>query len=58
MPLFSKIGLKASRNIASHDYDSLDFDVIYKRTRQLLKSEVADELEAVKNGVKQDNTCD
>ena len=58
MPLFSKIRLKAARNIASHDYDSLDFDVVYKRTSQLLKSEVADELEAVKDGIKQDSTGD
>ena len=30
MPLFAKLrlGLKAARNIASHDYDSLDFSII------------------------------
>jgi len=57
-PVFNKIGLKASRNIASHDYDSLDFEIIYKRTCQLLKQEVSDELEAAKDAVKRDNTGD
>ena len=52
MPLFYKIGLKAARNIASHDYDSLDFDIIYKRTCQLLKPEVLNELETIKNDIK------
>jgi len=42
-----KIRLKAARNIASHDYDSLDFDIIYRRTMQLISKEVSDELEAV-----------
>ena len=58
MPLFNKIGLKAARNIASHDYDSLDFNIIYKRTLQLLRQEISDELEAVKNGIQQCNTGD
>jgi uncharacterized protein with HEPN domain len=51
-PLFNKIGLKAARNIASHDYDSLDFDIIYKCTCRLLNPEVFKELETVKNDIK------
>jgi len=50
-PSFNKIGLKAARNIASHDYESLDFDIIFRRTQQLLKFEVIAELEEVKNGI-------
>ncbi|MCL2079967.1 MAG: hypothetical protein FWH17_09035 [Oscillospiraceae bacterium] len=52
-PLFAKIGLKAARNIASHDYDGLDFDIIYRRTIQLTRQEISDELEAVRNVVRQ-----
>ncbi len=58
VPLFNKIGLKAARNIASHDYDSLDFDVVYKRTCQLLKPEVQNELEAAIDDIKRSNTSD
>ena len=54
-PAFDKILLKVARNIASHDYDSLDFEIIYKRTVQLLKSEVSQELEAIVDGFKSDN---
>jgi len=54
-PAFDKILLKAARNIASHDYDSLDFEIIYKRTMQLLKSEVLKELEAIIHDLEQHN---
>lgn len=57
-PLFNKIGLRASRNIASHDYDSLDFEIIYKQTCQLLCQEVSDELEAAKDAIKRNSTGD
>jgi len=53
VPSFDKILLKAARNIASHDYDSLDFEIIYKRTLQLLKPEVSEELEAAKHDFQQ-----
>lgn len=58
MPLFGKIGLKAVRNIASHDYDSLDFGIIFRRTRQLLASEVNKELEEAKNGIERSQADD
>ena len=54
MPLFGNLKpmLKAARNIASHDYYSLDFEIIYRLTRHLLKPEMRSELEATKNGIK------
>ncbi|MCL2851559.1 MAG: hypothetical protein FWE20_00790 [Defluviitaleaceae bacterium] len=58
VPLFDKIGLKAARNIASHDYDSLDFDIIYRRTQQLIKPEIYAELERVRDVIKRDRTSD
>jgi len=58
MPLFGSVRLKAARNIASHDYDSLDFDIIYKRTQQILNPEVNSELEAMKNAFESSNTND
>ena len=48
-PSFDRILLKVARNIASHDYESLDFEIVYKRTMQLIKEEVSEELEAIKN---------
>lgn len=44
-----KLGLKAARNIASHDYDSLDFGIIYRIVEQLTSQDIVNELEAVKN---------
>ena len=57
-PAFDKILLKAARNIASHDYDSLDFEIIYRRTLQLLNPKVSQELEAVVNDFEQSDTGD
>ena len=54
-PEFNKILLKAARNIASHDYDSLDFKIIYRRTLQLLKHEITVELEAIINDFNQNS---
>ena len=48
----SDISLKAARNIASHDYDSLDFKVIYIRTKQLLNPAITAELEATKHDLR------
>jgi len=60
MPLFAKLrlGLKAARNIASHDYDSLDFSMIYNITSRLSDKGTIKELEAVKNAFEQNNTSD
>jgi len=41
--------LKLSRNIASHDYESLDLDIIYKLIVSLTNSEILEELESVLN---------
>ena len=49
MPHFGRLRLKATRNIASHDYDSLDFAILFKQTQQLLDSEVNKELEALRD---------
>ena len=59
-PSFSKIrlGLKAARNIASHEYGSLDFGIIYRLTNQLLNQTIIDELEAIRNDLKQNSTGD
>jgi len=58
VPKFSrlKLGLKVARNIASHDYDSLDFGIVFKITNRLIDSQLVIELEAAKNGVKCDCT--
>ena len=60
VPLFAKLrlGLKAARNIASHDYDSLDFGIIYKITNRLLDQALIDELEAAKNVIEQSDQSD
>jgi len=55
MPNLSTVRLKATRNIASHDYDSLDFDILYNQTQKLMKPEIRKELEAVINVT---NPCD
>ena len=57
-PVFDNILLKAARNIASHDYDSLDFKIVYKRTEQLLSDKVKQELEVTINDIKQDSESD
>jgi len=58
MILFSnlKFGLKAARNIASHDYDSLDFGIIYGLIEKLMRDDLIDELEVVKHGIQQNNS--
>ena len=43
----NKIKLAGVRNIASHDYDSLDFSVIYYICRDLIKANVLSEVYAV-----------
>jgi len=47
IPKFAKIRLRTARNIASHDYDSVDFDIVYRITLQLTSNEVVKELEAI-----------
>jgi uncharacterized protein with HEPN domain len=58
IPLINKISLKTARHIASHDYGRVDFDIIFKRTEQLLKPEVLSELEAVINDFEKGQTSD
>ena len=48
LPGFDKIRLTDARNIASHDYDSLDFKIIYALCkRDILDGDVKNELEGV-----------
>jgi len=58
VPTVDKVRLKTARNIASHDYDSLDFDIIYRITLQLISKEVSKELEAVANDFQQSDASD
>ena len=43
----NKIKLAGARNIASHDYDSLDFVIIYDICRRLIRSSILSEVYAV-----------
>ena len=54
MPNFQQIRLHAARNIASHDYDSLDFEIIYRRVNQLLREEIHTEMEDALNELAND----
>jgi len=54
---FSSIRTQAARNIASHDYDRLDFRIIYDRAKQLQNSNIADELERVRHDLLNDSEC-
>jgi len=60
MAQFSKLrlGLKAARNIASHDYDSLDFGIINRIVKQLSSQALIKELEMARDGIRQNNPSD
>ena len=47
MPILSKsrFGLKNARNISSHDYDSLDFKIVYRLVKDLTNTNFKKELE-------------
>ena len=48
LPEFNKIRLANARNIASHDYDRLDFEIIYNICKkQILSDALAKELDEV-----------
>ena len=51
LPLFSKmrLDLKFARNIASHDYESVDFERIYSIAKRLQIEDLVKELEDIKN---------
>ena len=56
LPKFDKIRLANARNIASHDYDSLDFGTIYTICkRRLLGENVKNELEGVLKSYEDNN---
>jgi len=57
-PLFSKLfpTMSAARNIASHDYESVDFEIIYRVTKQLTDKLMIQELEMLKNDIKRSQT--
>jgi len=54
MPLFSKLRMriKVSRNIASHDYESVDLEIVYRLVTNLIRHEVMTELENAANGLR------
>ena len=54
MPLFSsmKRSLRTARNIASHEYEEVDFKVLHDAVTQLLRKKVTSELEGVQNAFK------
>ena len=56
LPEFDKIRLSNARNIASHDYDSLDFEAVYRIcNRRLLSENVKNELEGVLKSYENNN---
>jgi len=49
MPELGKVNLRIARNIASHDYESLDLKVVYNQVIRLLNIKLSNELEAFIN---------
>ena len=47
IPNFDKIKISRARNIASHDYESVDFVIIYGICQGLMRNSVLDELNEV-----------
>ena len=45
MPTFAGIKLSAARNIASHDYENVNFRIIYDVCKKLTASDITEELE-------------
>ena len=56
IPLFMQLRrrIKLSRDIASHDYESLDLDIVYKLLQSLMSDEIIKELEAALNDIGKD----
>lgn len=50
IPNLNSINLQAARHIASHDYESVSFDIIYRRCLQLTSEKVYNELESFIEG--------
>ena len=48
--------LKVARNIASHDYESVNFEILYKTTQSLLDEQNTKELETVVNVFERNNS--
>jgi len=55
--LLNQIKLETSRNIASHDYDNVDFNIIYAVCQKLLKDEIRYEIDTVIKAI-ENNTED
>jgi len=58
LTVLKKLNLKVPRNIASHDYESLDFAILYRQVIQLLNSKLTNELEAFINDNKRNEGSD
>ena len=54
LSLFNKIKLAGSRNIASHDYDNVNFVVIYKICNQLIQEEILSEIQTIINKIEKE----
>ena len=57
LPTLCKVRTKFVRNIASHDYDKLDFQIIFDRLKQLLNPAIIKELERVQNELQNNSKC-
>lgn len=51
IPEFDQIKLSTARNIASHDYDSLNFEVIYRISTKLMSDKIYEVLENEYNNI-------
>lgn len=49
LPKFDKIRLAGARNIASHDYDRVNFEMVYDFCKMLLSNKIKSELSEVLN---------
>jgi len=54
MPILAKsrVGLKNARNISSHDYDSLDYKIVYDIVKDLTSAKFKNELEGMMDELK------
>ena len=59
LPLLSELRrrIKTARNIASHEYEELDLDTIYRTVRRLIKTTLIEELEGAINDFGENEEC-
>ena len=54
LPLLNNIKLAGARHIASHDYDNVNFVIIYKICNQLTQEAIFLEIEAIKTKIERE----